>query len=139
VVAVTGFEDRDGKRYLGFKVDTGIVYNDRELRADSRPARAWRDIIETSLRKFHAMTVAADGIAVRLGYTHRDYATEEDLRAHLRDDSGVPEAAAFYLLLPDVNALMAARITGQELIDRSVVLINDVPVHVVLEIPTPQP
>ena len=138
-VSVPGFEERNGKRFLIFTVETGIVYNDRELSAHDRPARVWSDMVETSLRKFHTMTLPADGIALRFTYLHRPYADESELREHLRDAPGTAEAVVFYLLLPDATELMANHITGQQLIDRSLILVNDAPAHVVLPAPAPSP
>jgi hypothetical protein len=138
-VSVPGIEERDGKRFLAFKVETGIIYNDRDVTPALRPARVWSDIVEATLRKFRTVTFPADGIAVLAGYTHKTYVDEADLRSHLSDGRGDPEAAAFYLLLPDVTELMGNHISGQQLADRSTVLINGAPTHIVLESPTPTP
>lgn len=138
-VSVPGVEERDGKRYLAFKLDTGIIYNDRELTAANRPARLWSEVVEAALRQFRTMSMPADGIVLLLGYGHKDYVDEVDLRAHLHEGHGEAEAAAFYLLLGDIGELIADRINGQQLIDRSTVLVNHVPMHVALEGPTPTP
>lgn len=137
-ISIPGIEERAGKRFLAFKLETGIIYNDRVLSAAARPARAWTDIVETTLRRFQTVSVPADGIALLLGWSHKDYADEADVRAHLREDHGQVEAAAFYLLLPDVAELIARRISAQELIDRSTVLVNGAPTRLILEgIPSP--
>lgn len=138
-VSVGGFEERDGKRFLTFKLDTGIIYNDREVSAAARPALVWSEIVEASLRKFRTLTVPADGVALTLGYAHRPYADEAELRAHLRDQPGDPEAAVFYLLVSDVSELIADRITGQQLVERSTAFLNGAPAHIVLAAPTPTP
>jgi len=138
-ISVPGIEERAGKRFLAFKLDTGIIYNDRELSAATRPARLWREVVEAALRQFHTMSMPADGIVLRVGYGHKDYVDEVDLRAHLHEGHGEPEAAAFYLLLGDIGELIADRIDGQQLIDRSTVLVNQAPLHVALEAPTPTP
>jgi len=138
-VSVPGFEERAGKRYLTFKIDTGIVYNDRDVDAPSRPARVWSDIIEATLRKFRTLTLPADGVAVRVGYTHKPYADEDEVRAHATEDSGTPETVVYFLLLADVSELIAERLTGQQLLDRSAVLVNDAAARLVLPLPTPTP
>jgi hypothetical protein len=137
-VAVAGVEERDGKRFLAFKLETGIIYNDREIDAAKRPVRVWTDVVEATLRKFRTMSVPADGIAVTLGYNHKPYGDEADLRAHLHESHGQAEAAAFYLLLSDVTELIAQRINGQQLIDRSVVLVDGAPTKIILN-PAPTP
>ena len=139
VVSVPGIEEREGKKFLAFKVETGIIYNDREMEAQVRPAKAWRDIVEATLRKFHTLTLPADGIVVTLSYTHREYHDEADLRAHLHEDHGIPEATAFYLLLSDVSELITEHISAQQLLDRSTVLRNGVRLQLVLDPSPPQP
>jgi hypothetical protein len=138
-VSVPGIEGRDGKRFLVFKLETGIIYNDRDVMPATRPARVWSDVVETTLRKFHTLTLPVDGIALQCSYAHKPYLDEADLRAHLSEGRGDLEAAAFYLPLPDVTELMSNHITGQQLVDRSIVLINGTPTHIVLEAPTPTP
>ncbi len=132
-ISVPGVEERSGKRFLTFKLDTGIIYNDRELARPGRAARAWRDIVETSLRKFRNLTVPADGLGLLVGYTHKEYVDEADLRRRLTEGHGESEATAFYLLIEDVAELLADRITGQQLIDRSTVLIDGSPARILLE------
>jgi hypothetical protein len=137
VISVTGVEERDGKRFLTFKLETGIIYNDRELAPHERSARAWTDIVETTLRKFHKPSVPADGIAVLISYTHKPYIDLSDLRAHLNEGHGEPEALAFYVLVPDIVELNADRITAQQLVDRSTFLLNGEPRRLMLAAPTP--
>ncbi len=139
VVSVPGTEERDGKKFLAFKVDTGIIYNDQEIAAPGRTVRAWRDIAEATLRKFHTLTLPADGIVLIIGYTHKPYLDEADLRARLSEGHGAPEVAAFYLSLSDVAELMAERISAQQLIDRSTVLLDGMPVRLTIDVPTPAP
>ena len=137
VISVTGVEERNGKRFLAFKLETGIIYNDRELAPHERSARAWTDIVEATLRKFHKPSVPADGIAVLVSYTHKPYTDLSDLRAHLNEGHGEPEALAFYVLVPDIVELNADRITAQQLIDRSTFLLNGEPARLLLGTPTP--
>ena len=137
VISIPGVEERDGRRYLAFKLDTGIIYNDRELTAAARPLRLWTDIVEPSLRQFQTLNLPADGVAFIVAYAHKGYADEADLRAHLHESYGEPESVSFYVLSSDVTELTASRITGQQLIDRATVLFNGSPTHLVLEAPGP--
>ncbi len=139
VVSVAGTEERGGKKFLAFKVDTGIIYNDQEIAAPGRTARVWRDIAEATLRKFRTLTLPADGIVLIIGYSHKPYLDEADLRARLNEGHGAPEVAAFYLSLSDVAELMAERISAQQLIDRSTVLLDGMPVRLTIDAPTPAP
>ncbi|MFQ5667827.1 MAG: hypothetical protein ACE5I7_15550 [Candidatus Binatia bacterium] len=136
-VRVSGMEDRGGKRFLGFKLDTGIVYNDRELTSAARWARAWSDVIEGTLRTLRSVAVPADGVAIVLRYTHKAYADEADLRAHLGEGPGESEAAAFYLLARDVSELIAGHITARQLLERSAVSVNGVETSITRAPPAP--
>ncbi|MFI5397213.1 MAG: hypothetical protein ACHQ9S_16870 [Candidatus Binatia bacterium] len=136
-ISLPGVEERGGKRFLAFKLDTGIIYNDREVSAALRPARVWSDIVEATLRKFQTLSLPADGVVFQLEYAHKEYDNEAELRAHLHDGRGSPEAAAFYLLISDVTELINNRITSQQLLDRATVLIDGTPTHLVLEAPKP--
>jgi hypothetical protein len=138
-ISIPGVEERSGKRFLAFKVDTGIIYNDRELSAAERPARAWTDIIEVSLRKFRQLSLPADGVAIMLTYNHRPYADLTDMRARLHEGHGALESLTFYLLLADVGEMSAERISAQELVDRSTVLVDGAPIRVRLAAATPGP
>jgi hypothetical protein len=139
VISVSGVEEYSGKRFLTFKLETGIIYNDREVAPHERSVRAWSEIVEVTLRQFHQPSVPADGVAVVVSYTHKPYADLTDLHAHLQETHGEPEAVAFYVMVPDIVALNAKRITAQQLIDRSIVLVNGVPAHLTLAPPTPSP
>ena len=135
-IAVSGIEELGGKRFVTFRLQTGIIYNDRSGRdatAAGRAAHLWSDIVEVSLRQFRTLVVPADGIAVLLEYAHKPYADESDLRSHLNEGRGEPETAAVYLLLPDITALTDNHVTAQQLLDRSVVLIDGKPVHLVVQ------
>lgn len=137
VISVDGVEERNGKRFLAFKLETGIIYNDREVAANERSTRAWIEVVEASLRQFRKPSVPADGVAVVVSYTHKPYADLADLHEHLKEGHGEPEAVAFYLLVSDIVDLNTDRITSQQLIDRSTVLLNGAPTRLVLPQPTP--
>jgi hypothetical protein len=133
VISIPGIEERDGRRYLVFKLDTGIIYNDRELTTAARPIRLWMDVVEPSLRQFQTLNLPADGVGLIVAYTHKEYVDEADLRAHLHESSGEPESVTFYVLSSDVAELTANRSTAQQVIDRATVLFNGVPTHLVVE------
>jgi len=136
-VSVPGLEEHESKQFLAFKLETGIIYNDREVPPDSRVVRVWSDIVEATLHRFQSLTITADGILLTVGYGHKTYADEADLRAHLDEGRGAAESAAFYLPLADVRELLAEHISGQQLVDRSTVLVNGTPTRILLPAPTP--
>jgi len=132
-IAAPGIEERDGKRFLAFHLDTGIVYNDREINAEARLAHLWTDIVEGTLRTFRALSVPADGVVFALRYSHKPYADEPDLRAHLHAPPPVVQAATFYLLLGDISERLSQHLSSQQLADRAVVLVDGSPAHVTVE------
>lgn len=138
-VGVSGVEEHAQHKYLTFKLDSGIVYNDRELDADARLARTWTRIIEPTLRRFKTIDVPADGVSFAISYTHKPYTDEPDLRAHLSEGHGEPEDAVFYLLTRDLSELMASRISAQQLVDRSIVTADGAARQMKVEPPQPTP
>ena len=139
VVAVPGIRERDGARFLAFDLDTGIIFNDRDTDAVQRPAEVWTQIVVPSLQQFAALKLPADGVAFLISYRHRPYADLAELRAHLRDDAGPTEVAAFYVRLADAAELAAKRITSQQLVDRSIVLVDGTARRLRVPEPTPVP
>jgi len=138
-ISVPGLQEREGKQFLAFNLETGIVYNDREIAASARVVRIWADIIEATLHRFHTLTLTADGIVLLVGYAHKSYADEADLRAHLDEGRGTLELAAFYLPLADVRELLAEHITGQQLADRATITVDGEPTRLLLPTPEPTP
>ncbi|HVN88091.1 MAG TPA: hypothetical protein VMW17_24880 [Candidatus Binatia bacterium] len=137
-VTIADVQRRDARTYLVFAVETGLVYNDRELSADERLRRTWTRIVERSLRTFRALDLPADGLCLAITYSHKPYADEPDLRSHLSEGHGERESVVLYLLTSDVSELLGNRIGGQQLADRSVVLVNDRPQRIRVE-PTEAP
>jgi hypothetical protein len=138
-VRVVGIEERADKTYLVFALDTGIVYNDRELNAAGRLGRTWSRIVERTLRRFRRVDVPADGIGFLITYAHKPYRDEAELRAHLSESAGEAEHASFYLLRADVADLTSNRITGQDLADKAAVFIDGSPQRVHAEAATSVP
>ncbi len=139
VISVPGIRERDGTRFLAFDLDTGIVFNDRDTTAEQRASEVWTQIVVPSLRQFPTLTLPADGVALLISYRHRPYADLAELRTHLRDDPGPTEAAAFYVRIKDAAEFTATRITSQQLVDRSTVLVDGTARRLTVTEPTPIP
>jgi hypothetical protein len=138
-VTVGDLEERDARKYLTFTVETGIIFNDREIGDDARAGRIWTRVVERSLRMLRSLSLPADGVRFVLGYSHKPYADESDLRAHLGDGHGEAETVVFYIRLGDINELLAAKLDGQQLVDRAVVLVNGTSQRVRVEPPETAP
>ncbi len=137
-VNLPGYEERKDQRFLEVRLATGIVFNDHDYSATQRPMRVWTNIIEPSLRQFESLTIAAEGVLFRVTYAHKAYNDESELRAQLKDGRSDKETAAFYILVSDVAEMLSQKISGQQLLDRSTVLVNGTEAQLILE-PTPPP
>ena len=139
LIAVPGIRERDGRRFLAFDLDTGIVFNDRDTAAEQRPAEVWTRIVVPSLQQFATLRLPADGVALQISYRHRPYADLAALRAQLRDTPGPTETAAFFVRIADAADLAAKRITSQQLVDRSTVLVDGTARQLTVPEPAPVP
>jgi hypothetical protein len=115
-------ERRDGKKYIAFVLESGIVFNDRSVSASERVQRTWREIVAAALRRLTEIELRADGVAVCVGYHHRSYADEQQLRAELPAGRGEAERLSFYVPMPDASRLARGESEADEVLPRVVVL-----------------
>jgi hypothetical protein len=140
---IVGFEERDGKKYVTFRVASGVVLNDKTLDRDQRLERIWHVVLERTLLRYPKFTSPGDGLAVEVLYNHRPYEQVDDL--YVDDNEGAVERAKFYLSSPDLADFLAHRIGPQDFLERSRILVDDRPVKLRLtevllpERPAPQP
>jgi hypothetical protein len=125
---ILGFEEIAGKKYLAFRVASGVVLNDKSLDRDQRLERIWHVVLERTLLQYPKFSAPADGLAVEIHYNHRAYERLSDL--YDDDDEGTVERAKFYMLSPDLADFLAHRIGPQDFLTRSRVLVDDQPVSV---------
>mgnify|MGYP006992523163 FL=1 len=117
-VSVDGVKRDHDKRYLGFTVETGLIFDSQTRDEMARIRMLWATIMAPTLERLTGLRVPADGIKVAMRYHHRPYRSQHDLRASI-DRPGTPEETAFYILTPDVtapNLIARARVTvdGEE-------------------------
>jgi hypothetical protein len=120
---VEGVKDYRGKRYLGFHVETGLVFDDNTRNETARVHMLWHTIMTPTLERLNGLTVPADGIMVRMQYHHFPYRTLAELRDRIHEP-GPSEETVFYLLTPDVTELLAKRVSKLELIARARIAID---------------
>ena len=116
-----------GHTYLAVTLDSGLIFNDRTARRETRILRVWRQVVERALRRYDTLHLRTDGIAVRVNYHHRRYVDEAHLRADLRAGRGKPETVLFYLLTADILGLLRHQLSSREFLDRSRVLVDGQP------------
>ena len=127
--AIVGFEERDARRFVAFRVDSGTVFDDGSTMPADRVALVWREILERSLRRYPTFDVPGDGIAVEILYSHRPFGSLSELYQTL-DQPRIVEHAKFYLLSRDIKEFLAQRLGPGELLSRSVVLLDEKPIGV---------
>jgi hypothetical protein len=122
-VSVDGVRPHEDKKYLVFVVDTGIIFDSATRDETTRIHMLWEAIMAPTLEHLHALRVPADGIAVTMRYHHRPYQRLEEIRADL-ERPGTAEETAFYLLGPDVDALVERGETPHTLLRRAHVTVD---------------
>jgi hypothetical protein len=134
---ILGFEELDGKRYVAYRLQSGVVMNDKKLDREQRLEHIWHVVLEGALRNYPKFTVPSDGLAVEIHYNHRPYEQISDL--YDDDNEGAVEQAKFYIASSDLNDFLAHRIGAQEFLARSRVLLDDQPVKLrPAEVPAPE-
>jgi hypothetical protein len=138
-VSIAGIELRRERRYLVYKVDTGIVYRTDEVSPARQLARIWSDVVEPSARKAAQMNLPSDGIALLVTYRRGSYSDRADLQRQLQARHITAAEAGFYVLNRDAIDLLAAQITSQELAARAEVQVDGQPARVDLSLLADQP
>ncbi len=123
---ILGFEEVDGKKYVAFRVESGVVLNDKSLDRDQRLERMWHVVLEHTLLQYPKFSAPSDGLAVEIHYNHRAYERISDL--YEDDNEGEIERAKFYMLSPDLADFLAHRIGPQDFLAHSRVLLDGQPV-----------
>lgn len=123
-VRVQGADDYEGRQYLRFHVETGLVFDNgtRDLRA--RVHMLWLTLIEPTLESIGEPDMTQAGIAVETQSFHRPYASGQELRASI-DNPGLSEEVTFYVLRDDLTALAHEKLSVRDLFTRSRITIDD--------------
>ena len=134
---ILGFEELDGKKYVAYRLQSGVVLNDKNLDRDQRLEHIWHVVLERALLNYPKFTAPSDGLAVEIHYNHRPYEQVSDL--YDDDNEGAVERAKFYIASSDLNDFLAHRIGAAEFLAHSRVLLDDQPVKLrPAEIPAPE-
>jgi len=117
-VSVDGVKPYRGKRYLGFSVETGLIFDSQTRDVVTRIHILWSGIMVPTIERLASPRIPADGIKVALQYHHRPYKSRDELRTGM-DRPGTSEETVFYLLTPDLTELAARHLTTRDLIARA--------------------
>ncbi len=121
---IVGFEETDGRKYVAFKVASGIVLNDRKLASPGeRLEKIWHVVLERALTRYPSFQAPGDGLAVEVHYNHKSFHSLSDLYENV-EDVGPLERVKFYMLASDLSAYVEHRLTVQEFLERSKILLD---------------
>lgn len=130
--AITGFEESNGKRFIGYRLASGVVFNDNHLDRDDRLSRVWQEIVERSFLTYPEFAIPADGVAIEIAYNHRPYGTTSELYREI-ENVGPTERVKFYVSAEDIAAFLKREMSSRSLVSNSEVRVDDELVQFVLE------
>ncbi len=134
-VRVDRVEESYGKRYLGFALETGMVFDDNTRDPEARLQVLWGAVLEPTLARLEdgLQVIQADGIMVEMQYRHRPYRSVSELRSSLDQQPGVAETARFYVLAADLDAVVRKEMPLADMLTKSHVVVDGTErsVHVV--------
>ena len=117
------YRERDGKQYLGFSLDSGIVYNDNSVSPDDRLRRTWQDIVISAIRRLTEVQFdKVEGLAIRVGYHHRPYESERELREQLPEGRGEAEQVSYYIALDDAAGMVKGTADLPKVLERTTIV-----------------
>jgi hypothetical protein len=118
-VRVERVQESYGKRYLGFVVETGLVFDDATRDQVARAQILWATIMEPTLSRLEdGLQVEADGMMVHMQFHRRPYRSVAELRASI-DQPGMAGECRFYVLATDLAAVVRGELTLRTLLGRS--------------------
>jgi hypothetical protein len=124
-VRVDRVEESLGKRYLGFELETGMVFDDNTRDQEARLQVLWGAVLEPALARLEdgLQIEKADGIVVQMQYHHRPYRTVAELRSNI-EQPGTSEVARFYVLAADLEAVVRKQMPLAHVLARSRVIVD---------------
>ncbi len=119
-VRVDRVEEKHGKRYLNFMLETGYVFDDSTRDRTERAQILWATIMEPTLSRLQdgLQVHKAEGLVVQMQYYHRPYRSAEELRATIHEP-GTSEEARFYVLASDVDDVIRGKTTVRNLVTQT--------------------
>ncbi len=125
-VRVDGKETRNNLSFLIFKVETGVIFNTRTTDQPQRLANLWETVLAKALSRFETFTVPTDGIMIDVRSHCKTFAERDALADHV-DDPGLVEEVKFYFVGELLRAYLGKKLSAQELLGKTQILINGTP------------
>jgi hypothetical protein len=125
-IRVDRVEESFGKRYLGFALETGMVFDDNTRDPEARLQVLWGAVLEPTLARLEdgLQVQTADGIMVEMQYRHRPYRNVAELRSSLDAEPGTVEVARFYVLAADLDAVVRKEMPLAAMLTKSHVIVD---------------
>jgi hypothetical protein len=118
-VRVDKVQEHRGKRYLGFFLESGFVFDDATRDQVARAQIVWATVLEPTLARLKdGLQVKADGLVVHVQSHHRAYRSADELRKDI-EHPGTLEEHRFYVLASDVDAVVRGELTARTLLARA--------------------
>jgi hypothetical protein len=130
-VKINGYETQHDRKFLVFRIDTGLIFNSRLYNQTARLATLWTKILAYAFAQVDPLNLPAEGIVIDFLYHHKMLADAEDLAEHV-DAPGTVEEAKFYFFERPLLAFLSKQISAQSLLDQSDVVLNETSVRLVL-------
>lgn len=129
-VKVAGHEVKDNTRFLVFRVETGLILNEKTVDRNSRLLLVWEKILGKAFLQMETIQVPADGVMIDLLYHHKSFPETDSLADHV-DEPGPIEEAKFYIHGDALRAFMHKELSAHQLLSRTQVLVDGQPVFLV--------
>lgn len=129
-VKVDGHEEKDNTRFLVFRVETGLILNEKTVDRNSRLLLIWEKIVGKAFLQMETIQVPADGVMIDLLYHHKSFPETDSLADHV-DEPGPIEEAKFYIHGDALRAFMRKELSAHQLLSRTQVLVDGQPVLLV--------
>lgn len=130
-VRVNDPEDRENKKFLVFRVETGIIFNTRTHNQSSRLIMLWTKIIDKAFAQHDTIQVPADGVMIDLLSYQKSYPESDDISQHV-DEPGTIEEVKFYFPAEPLQAFLRKELPAPVLLARSAILVGNAAVTLVL-------
>jgi hypothetical protein len=128
---INGYETQHDRKFLVFRIDTGLIFNSRLSNQTARLATLWTKILAYAFAQVDPLNLPAEGVVIDFFYHQKVLAEAEDLSEHV-DDPGRVEEAKFYFLEGPLLAFLSKQLPAQSLLDQSQVILDGVPVRLIL-------
>jgi hypothetical protein len=130
-VRVNDPEEREHKKFLVFRVETGIIFNTQTHNQSSRLTLLWAKILDKAFTQHDRLEVPADGVMIDMLYFQKSYPETDGIEKHV-DEPGTVEEVKFYFPAEPLQAFLRKELPAPALLARSAIVVGNAAVTLVL-------